>query len=30
VSAGVYRWWVDTRDSTGLQSRSEQSEFRVE
>lgn len=30
VNTGVYRWWVDTRDRTGLQSRSEQSEFRVE
>lgn len=30
VSSGVYRWWVITRDRTGLQSHSEQSEFRVE
>lgn len=30
VSSGVYRWWVNTRDLTGLQSHSEQSEFRVE
>lgn len=30
MNAGVYLWWVDTRDSSGLQSRSEQSEFRIE